>query len=423
MATIPRDLLEPQAERRPHDPINHPGWGVTIDQVFRIYRQAELGRPAAQCDLFDDVGRRDGTLRGLVNSRRSAIAGRPVLVLPGAQDSGSMRIADMWSEVWDRLPRRAIVEHHQHGPNFFGWAASETEWAWNPWGDRRYDPIDFYHPRTRTFRIATEYNTIVADAAPDELLCRVGRYEHDVARMTPGKWIVTRRTQTERVATDSLMYTSTLYTVLRNNGWADWFVFMKRFGLPFPKVTVDDWSDENSRRIALEIVRSFGEDGGVVVPKNAGVNVEIIDAAQMSRNATSELHQRFVGEANLELAKLWNGAVLASETGGGSSSYALAKEHGGIRFELLQEDATRLQSSLQEHLIKPWMRFNGLDQAGVKAPKMLVFLTRVEDPEQAVKIAKMLAEIGVRVDPAHLLEITGLRGAEAEDDNEQETEE
>ena len=44
----------------------HPGFGLTPERVLRIFRAAEAGYPAAQCDLFDDLIENDGHLRDLL---------------------------------------------------------------------------------------------------------------------------------------------------------------------------------------------------------------------------------------------------------------------------------------------------------------------------------------------------------------------
>jgi phage gp29-like protein len=180
-----------------------------------VFRQAEMGDPRTMCQMFDDIVRRDATLRGYVGSRRAAIAGKPVLILPAGPDKEDRKAADMFRDIWERVDTQSILEEHAQGPNFYGWAASEIDWQWVR-QDRLFNPVGFFTPRAETFRIAVEYDPYVRDARQDELLVRVGYYPHEVARMIPGKWVVTPRTGVERRVWDGLMVTSAIYSILNH---------------------------------------------------------------------------------------------------------------------------------------------------------------------------------------------------------------
>lgn len=400
----------------------HPGWGANIESIVRIYRIAEQqGRPGPMCDLFDDAARRDPTLRGLVRSRRAALCSAPVSIRPGGQDDESIRAAEIFNSVWSDLPTQRLIRHHQHSKNFYGWAGTEIEWEWRP-DEKRYDPVAFYHPRSRTFRIATEHNPIVPGAMPDELLVRTGKYEHDVARAIPGKWIFTRADDDDRVSTVGLMYACAFYGLFKTQGFGEWFLFVKRYGLPFLKVLIHDWADSAAHAAADDVIQKFGEDGGLKAPKNSMLDIEVIDGAQGSRNANGDLHQRIVGDCNSEMAKLWSGGALTSEVGR-TGSYAQAREHGNVRYELTVEDYQQIAESFREQMIRPWMRFNAIPG---EAPHIKIHLQRVSDPAEAVDLAVKLDGIGYRVDSAQLSELTGLRisekpAEEADDDENEES--
>ena len=405
-----RQLQGRQSATAPHDPLHHPGWGVSIEGIYQIYRRAELGLPGDMYDLFDDIVDRDTTLSGLVEARADAITGCAISITPGAKDRHSMAAADEFREVWNALDQDALIEHHQHAVNFYGFAATEIVWTYRK-AERRFDPVELIHPRPRTFRIATEGNPIVAGAAPDELLVRTGRYLYEVERMVSDKWIVTRRRHgSKRVARSGLMYACTPYSLMKSHASADWFVFLKRYGIPFVEARISDWTDEEAVNAAHEGLATMGTDRGLITTESDKVKFTIHDGAATSRQASSDVHQRFVQDRNLEMAKLWNGSILSSETGTGSSSYALAKEHGGVRYSLLKRDKERSSKSIRKQLIVPWMRFNG--RAG-EPPLLVIHLDRVEDPTLAPRIARDMKEAGAPVDPQQLYELTGFRAPSA----------
>jgi len=406
IATLGRRLFGRQSASMPADPLHHPGWGVSIEAIYQIYRQAELGDPAAMYDLFDDIVDRDLTLAGLVEARSDAITGCAVSIAPGAKDRDSVKAADEFREVWNELDHDGLIEHQQHGTNFNGFAASEMDWDYRR-AERRFDPVRFHHPRARFFRIATAQNPIVPGAMPDELLVRTGRYSHEVERLIPGKWIVTRRRgNLKLVARSGLMFPCTPYSLMKSHASADWFVFLKRYGIPFVEAKISAWTDDEAVFVAQQGLASMGSDRGLISAESDKVTFNIHDGAATARAANSDVHQRFVVDRNQEMTKVWNGAILSSETGTGSASYALAKEHGGVRYSLLKRDKERLSKSLRMQLAVPWMIFNR--RPGV-APLIVIHLNRVEDPTLAPKIALDMKQADAPVDPQQLYELTGFR--------------
>lgn len=397
--------LEAQATRRPHDPIEHPGWGASIESIIGTYSTAELrGSPARMCDLQDDFALRDSTLRGQVRARRAALKSVPVSIQPGDKDAESAYLADMFREVWNATDYARLIAHHQHGANFYGWAGSEIIWEYRP-EERRFDPVDFYHPRSRTFRIATEYDPYAPGAPIDELLPRVGKYDYQVERPTPDKWIFSRGDEGVRLACSGLMYTSVFYSYFKTHGFGEWFLYIKRYGLPHIQITVHDWADMAARSAAAEVAENFGQTGALIMPKESMLNVEIKDGAAAGRASNSSIHGMLVAECNQEMAKLWSGGALTSEVGA-TGSYAQAREHGNVAFRLIQEDAIDRANSIQRDLIKPWVRFNNLRGA---APRVQFHLQRVSDPGQAVELTERLDKVGYQVDEQQLTELTGLR--------------
>jgi phage gp29-like protein len=383
--------------------------GADLQTVLAVFRRAELGYPADQCDLFDDLAERDDCLFGLVNSRRASVAACPYEIVAGSDDAESERAADAFREVWNALPTDSVIINHAHGPNFYGWSATELEWAYRP-EERRFDVVGAWNVPSRLFRIASEYDRGAGGAVPEELLVRVGLYEHQVGRLIPHKWIVTRRVDTERVARTALMRRSAWYSVLKSRGFAEWFAWVHRYGTPLMDITVPDFSKADEVLSAFRLAQAYTTDEKAIVrPKNT-VEVKFHDPAAAARTASSDVHGRFVTAANTAMTRIWNGSTLATEAGD-TGTYAQAKVHSDVRFAAIAEDATRIPRSIGRQLIKPWMAINKLPGA---APRLVIHLTKVADPGVAVELAVKLDTIGVKADLGQLQEITGLRLTRAE---------
>jgi hypothetical protein len=392
---------------------------MSVEDFRRYVRRAEHGYPRLMCDAIDDRTRADGKMRGMQNARYAAISGRPALVLPGGPDADDKRAADELRESIDEhnIDLHAYLSHAVKSPLKYGWSLSEQVWQWNAEANR-YDVVELHHIRCRNTRISSSTSGD-RGALADEILVQVGRYEHDVERQTPGKYIEIRGEQGETAVWAGVGVTSALWSTLKMQGVAGYQTYLDRYGLPFLEVAVDDWSSASDRETAREIVRNFGRDAGIVRPRNAKIEVKIHDGAAGSRNANSDVHARYIDLANAENAILWLGAPYATESGAGGASYALAVEQGNVAFRLTLNDRDRIEAATKRDWFSRWMRYNG--RPG-RTPRLRVLVERVERPEIAVKMAKELAEVGYNVDPEQLQEMTGFRPARPDMDEGDEAE-
>lgn len=383
----------------------HRGWDMEPRTLLRFFEAAEGGDPRPLADALDDVVERDLTLCSLHEARTDALAGKYLVVQPGAEDAASRDNAATFAEVWNRLDTSMLVRHHQGAKNLYGFGASEIEWAYNEVA-KRIDPVGFYHCRARDFFIATTYIRRVPGAQPDELLVRRDDLDFVGERLLPGKWIVTKRTHRVPLARAGLGRGSAMLATLKAMTLTEWVVYIRRFGLPFVTATVRDFTSGTERAQAEAILKALGRDGGAIIAKNGGPELKVLDGAQMSRNAQSDLHARLISTLNLEMAKAWNGATLASESGEGAHSFAQARVHDGIRVSLLEADAVCLETSINEQVIAPWWLLNGLKGA---PPRIKFHLTEISDPLTFVQVAEKLHAMGVPLSLQHVLNQTGMR--------------
>jgi phage gp29-like protein len=385
------------------------GWDLTPERIASAWVVAEQGDPRTQYSIMDDAVERDLTLGSLVEARTDALAGKAIVVQPGAQDMVSRAGAEMFrAEVWSRLDVPSLVRTHQYSPNLYGFAASEIDWQFDQ-ETRRIDPMAIWYCHPQDFLIATTYNPRVRGAQPDELLVRRTYFDPVGEQLMPGKWIVTRRTVTTPLARAGVGRGAVWWSHLKQIGVADWAVFVRRYGLPFVLATINDWTSMEERAQAEDILRRIGDDGGAIKAKNSLIGIEFLDGAQGSRNTMSDLHERLAAFCDIQQAKRWNGAALASESGQGAHSYAQARVHDGIRVSLLEADAIRLERSIREHLIVPWWQLNNLP--GTPA-RVKFHLTAISDPRQFAETADIVVnKLGIGLSKEQILEAVGMREA------------
>ena len=418
---IPATLQSLQATASPNDDTSHPGWGADIHALFAAFRHAENGYPRLQCDTIDDCLRADAKLTGMVAARNGAVTGAFAWILPGGSDSDSRRAADMLraSIAQRELDLQRLIEHQQSSTLRYGYALTEQVWEWNA-ADGHYDVAQLHFVHTRNTGIATSHSRRVADATPGEILVQVGEYEHAVARQIPNKYVESRASNEEPPSWAGLGVISPPWSKLKMQAMAGYLTYVDRYGLPFLEVEVGDWDSKSDQQIARDIVRNFGRDAAIVRPRNASIKVTIHDGAQGSRNATGDLHDRFIERVDQVNGTLWNGSPYATQSGNSGSSYALASQQSHVEWRLVLADRYRLQRDIERQWFARWMRFNGLPG---RTPKLNIFVERVVDPQLAVKMAGDLAGLGYNVDPEQLMEMTGLRrsdGASAPEEDDED---
>jgi phage gp29-like protein len=234
----------------------HPGYGCTPQRVVQIFRDAEVGSPATQCDLFDDLNETDGTLRNLFSGRNTAVSGKPYGVKAGGPGAEDEMVARVLARTFAGLRMRRFFKH-QLKFNRYGWGATNIQW-----GTRKIEGRDWIVPtwlanvRAQRFRI---------DIATDDLLL-ITDEKPSGEPLEPGSWCVTRGDET--LARSALMRTAALLALWKRYGTRDWLVFLEMFGIPLIQAIYKDGSggggaaSEADRAVAEEIVESSARAAG-----------------------------------------------------------------------------------------------------------------------------------------------------------------
>lgn len=411
---IPANLQGMQATTSPSDIANHPGWGINVEGIYTSFRRAENGFPRTMCDVIDDRHRPVGLLRGMVNARVSAITGSQVFILPGGKAPEDLRSADMLRASIDEheIDLVQYLEHAERSPLMYGWSLSEQMWSFDR-SSGRHDVVELHHVRSRNTGISTSHGRAIPGTLPGDIAVQVGAFEHDVQAQIPDKFIEIRGTTEEPAVWAGIGHTSTLWATLKMQGVAGWLAFIDRYGLPFLKVLVADWSSESDKQTGRDIIQRFGREGGVMLPRASKIEVEVVDGIQGSRNANSDVQERFAGYCDREMGVAWNGENSATQSGQSGSSFALANVQSSVGFRLTLADKARIERATKAQWFRRWMRFNNLPGM---TPELHIFVERIVDPAKAVKMAKELSEMGYNVEPEQLMAITGLRRSDEQAD-------
>lgn len=363
--------------------VQHPGFGVEPEAIVSMYREAESGYPARQCDLFDDVLEADAHLRSLTVARTGAVAGKEWMIQPGGDGAADIAAAELLGASLRETNFDDLVGHLLSG-RYYGYAGAELVWA-------RVDSDVvirwFVNVPARRFRFDEADRPLLVN---DELLV-------DGEPLEPGRWIFARN-EGAITARSGLLRTATWMSTFKRWSIRDWVIYAEKFGIPLTLGKYDPDRDSDNEKAALEdAIRDMGEAGGAVISKFSEFEV----LTETARSGGSEqLHRAIVHECNSEMSKLITGSTLTVESGG-PGSFALGQVHETRAFDLVVGDAAWVARRFDADIARPFLAFNRFP-AGTARPRLKIHLTRDMDPLSRAQLAKAAQEMGLSLDSEQL---------------------
>lgn len=406
--------------------LDHPGYGLTPQMLVNVQREAEAGYPRRQCNLIDDLLKRDSHARSLFDRREQAVAGKPVTIHAGGASDIEKQVARVmrFALVQPGVGLRAAVKHLMRY-NRYGWAAVEIDWGLLTFEGRLWVvPVKLTPVASRRFRIVTPaIRQMLAGrgiaAEVDELRLYRDPSSPWGDALIPGKWIVMKVEDID-VARGGLGVNMAWNCLGKGLSYRDWLVLSEKYGMPLPLAkykTQDGHADDKAIDTAEEIVKNIGNDGGAVIPDT--ITLEIIKAFDGLDG--SKMQGSLIAYCNSENSKLVNGSTLSNDnSGGGGASYALGAVHDGVRWEAVTYDAANLEGAIGEQMFAPFLGFNGIvanDNEAVAPPKFVVQVVQDLTPSTQIQIAEiMVNKLGIKISVDQLRGITGYREPTDDDD-------
>lgn len=368
---------------------DHPGFGLTVERVLRIFRAAEAGDTTAQCDLFDDIIENDGHLRDLIDHRSQVVAGKAMVIQAGGPDSADQDAAEALAASINRMPGFISFVEHLLGFNRYGWAATEIDWDLT--ADRTIAPVWLTNVPARRFLLHRNHLT---------LRTRDNAYQGEL--LAPGKWVVSTG-KGPLIARAGLMRTAAWFALFKRLSGRDWSIYAEKFGLPFVWAEYDETVAEDAKQAAEDAVEHIGEDGSAVVSKGVDIHIE-----EAGRNGdATKVHGGMITHCNREMSKLVNGSTLTNDNGdGGGSSYALGRSHENVRHENIEYDVRRIESAFVDGIARPFVHFNSLP---ARPPLLRVQYYRQLSPGERIALAQGMTQLGIPVSRDQMRQETGFK--------------
>jgi len=379
-----------------------PGINLTPQKIMAAYRQAEVGSPLMQCDMFEDVLENDGHLRGQYESRLEAVAFRPWILRAGGKDEASLAAARALTRALKRTNMMLLLWHLMDAIGF-GYAAANIMWAFDP-RTRFVVPRWFLLAPHRRFL----FDTDGLGMGSGQLRFRTEENQWPGENLLAGEWIQAQRPG-RLLARAGAFRTTTWWAYFKRMSITDWIVFAEKFGIPFVLGYYQERASPESRAALLEAITQIGSDGQAILSELTKIVVQ--GSEQGMRNGdVASLHPMIKQACDAEISKMITGATLNVE-GGGPGSFALGKVHEGRADKKTLADAFWLQEVFRVYVIEPFLEYNPQFQNA--EPSQLVMGVRPDmAPRDAIHVYQKAQAMGLDIEDEQMYEETGLRRPE-----------
>ncbi len=370
-----------------------PGYHLTPAKLWAAYRQAEIGSPMLQCDLFEDILENDGHLRGQYESRLSAVAMRPWLIQAGGKEPLDIEAARVLAKALKRTNMIRMLWHTMEALGY-GWSGANTVWKIDE---------DEMSVVPEHFLLAPHRRFLVSEAGMGTLTFRTEQNQWPGETLYRGEWLVAERMH-RLVVRGGLFRTTSWWALFKRLAITDWIVFAEKFGIPLVMGTYSERASPESRAALLQACQDIGSDGQAVLSELTKI---VIESAAVRSGDVSSLHPAVAARCDAEISKVITGATLNVESGG-PGSFALGKVHEGRANSLVYADALWLQDVFQRAVIAPFLDYNPQFR-GVEIPRLVIRVRPEMTPEIAVKVYGKLQAMGLPIEDEQMREEFGLR--------------
>lgn len=357
---------------------SHPEIGLTVEQLFSYHRQAELGSPIRQFDVWDGLMERHAEMRGMFSERNEDVSGCDFSVLPppDRNDKPSQMAAQALQEFL-QYSVSVDVPSPTGAPatGFRTW----LEWQLTavPMGyactNLVWDLVDKLVVPTRFEPIAPRRFAAPSGERANEIwLIDASASPFNLIELQAGLWSVTRYHHRNPFAA-GLMRSCAWWVMFALLSFKQWQIFADMFGLPLAIGYYEEGAGEASRLALEDAVRAIGQDGYAVL--SALTELVIKETARGGDSST--VYPLIMAAADRQITKLITGGTLNTDVaGGGAGSYNAATVHESREYKMKRRDATRIESTFVDSIGKTFIAWNGMDRAA--PPRIKIKIARDE---------------------------------------------
>lgn len=357
---------------------------MRADRIAQIIRDADAGDPREQAELFSVMQEKEPIIGAHLQTRRLAVAGCPMRIDSAKNPEKAEEVYAMLRKAGVRKAMLSLLDALGTG-----YAGVVVDWEEGGRGIKGFVPVS---PTAWVF-----------DDAGNPALAGVSGPPRPLAEFHPAQVLyMSSEGKTGLPCRSGLMRALLWMYLFKNHGFAEWNLFLERFGTPFIMGAIPsaDFDKPELRRQLMQSLMSIR--GAGVGIGTIDTRMEILNGAASGNKDAFEQFQRYCDEI-ITLTIL--GQLATSDSAAGWSNGGAQDK---VRQDLLESDAIAIQDCLQK-LLDWYCRLNfGWPDAGDM--EVVIDSQPPENLKSSADMYAVLASASRRpLDPAQVFEKFGVR--------------
>jgi phage gp29-like protein len=383
----------------------HP-WGdfallqsLTPERLADILNNVKRGEcPAEYLELAQDIELKDLHYRSVLSTRKDAITGLEIKVVPTSEDKSDMELAEAVERDIVKNSNAKLYALIRDMLDALAKGFSVSEIIWNtdktPW-----KPMAYKFRDPRWFQYDKETGKTLMLRAP---------LGNELEALKPFHFVVHEpHLISGNQITAGLALPTLYYWMLKSYDVTSWAAFIDRYGYPIRIGKYGKKATEQDRATLKRAVAAIGQDFGAVIPESA--LLEIIESKHASE--TSNVYKTMADWIDKQISKLILGQTMTTDEG---SSRSQSETHEKVRDDIADSDIQQIIETLNTALTIPYINFNFGEQENY--PRIELFKPDEKNVEQIIDAVEKLGPQGLKVKADELRSLLGLANPDEGDE-------
>lgn len=366
--------------------------GLSPQRLAGILRDAIYGDAKPYLELAEEMEEREPHYASVLSTRKLAVSGLALNVIPASTDKLDVRLADEVRELIERPEFGNVISEMLDA---LGKGYSAVEIIWNR--GSRWEPESYKWRDPKFFRFdwqTGEELRLLDNADPVFGLT-----------LDPYKWIVHRpRLKTGLPIRGGLARLAAPTYCCKSFSVRDWCAFAEVFGMPLRLGKYSSKATDSDIRKLISAVANLGTDAAAVIPDTMR-----IDFQEASNGAGGgPLFESLVRFFDQQTSKAILGQTMTTDDG---SSLGQAAVHNEVRGDIKVADIKQTEKTVNRDLTRPYVDLNHGPQK--RYPRIALLLEKPEDLKAFSLAIAPLVDRGLPVSVPTVLKKFGLPMPEA----------
>jgi phage gp29-like protein len=373
--------------------------GLTPERLAAALADVRRGEcPAEYLELAQDIELKDLHYRSVLSTRKDAITGLEIKVIPASDDKRDMELAGAVERdiVKNSKAKLRPLIRDMLDALAKGFSVNEIIWDTSgmPWKPAAYK---FRDPRW--FQYDKETGSSLMLRAP---------LGNELEPLKPLQFIVHEpHLISGNQITAGLAFPALYYWMLKSYDVTSWAAFIDRYGYPVRIGKYGKKATEQDIATLKRAVAAIGQDFGAVIPESA--LLEIIESKHAGE--TSTVYNNMADWIDKQISKLVLGQTMTTDEG---SSRAQSETHDKVRNDIADSDIQHIVDTLNAALVAPYIDLNFGGQPAY--PKIDLFKPDEKNIEQIITAVERLGPQGLKVKADEVRALIGLSNPEDGDE-------